>query len=284
MPRLLHHALEPSKLRGLPAGTHADGAGLALRVTGAGTRSWILRATVDGKPRNLGLGSFPGVSLAVARRKAQDTQAAIRDGRNPVAEKRAKTELEKPRPAVPNFRTVAGQVWSLRRPSWRSNKHGLAWWGSLENYVFPTLDNRPVDEITTSDILGVLEPVWIEKPATASRLQQRMKVVLDYSLARGYRKEANPAATVLAVLPKHGRQVVHHKALAYDDVADALEQIRRSSCFPITSYAIEFLALTACRSAEVRGMVWGEVDWDAATWDYPGQPNEDEPRTPSTAV
>ena len=272
MPRLKHRALTEAGISksGLAVGTHTDGGGLTLRVSESGAKRWVLRSTIDGKARNIGLGSYPTVSLAVARKKAADHQASIRDGRDPVAEKRAKAELEK-RKATPTFAETAQTCWATHQPTWRSAKHGQQWMTTLEDYAFPVVGHKPVDSITTADVMTILEPIWVVKPATASRVRQRMETVMSYARARGHRFGDNPAGKeVVQVLPKQGPQVKEHRlALPYADVPAATEKVRRSTSFPTTIWAIEFMILTAARSGEVRGATWDELDWKGKTWTIP---------------
>ena len=272
MPRLKHRALTEAGISksGLAVGTHTDGGGLTLRVSESGAKRWVLRSTIDGKARNIGLGSFPAVSLAVARKKAADHQASIRDGRDPVAEKRTKkAELE--RAVSPTFSEVAQTCWATHRPTWRSQKHGQQWLGTLEAYAYPVVGHKPVDAVTIADVMTILEPIWTSKPTTASRVRQRMETVLSYARARGHRYGDNPAGReLIAVLPKQGAHAKEHRrALPYSDVPAALEKVRRSSCFLATIMAIEFMALTAARSGEVRLATWSEIDWVAKAWTIP---------------
>ena len=271
MPRLKHRALTEAGISksGLAVGTHTDGGGLTLRVSESGAKRWVLRSTIDGKARNIGLGSYPTVSLAVARKKAADHQASIRDGRDPVAEKRAKAELE--RAVSPTFSEVAQTCWATHRPTWRSQKHGQQWLGTLETYAYPVVGHKPVDAVTIADVMTILQPIWTSKHTTASRVRQRMEIVFSYARARGYRSGDNPAGReLIAVLPKQGAQVKEHRrALPYADVPAAVEKVRRSSCFPTTIWAIEFMILTAARSGEVRLATWDEVDWEGKAWTIP---------------
>ena len=209
-------------------------------------------------------------SGVAARKKAADHQASIRDGRDPVAEKRAKAELEK-RKATPTFAETAQTCWATHQPTWRSAKHGQQWMTTLEDYAFPVVGHKPVDAITIADVMTILEPIWTSKPATASRVRQRMETVMSYARARGHRFRDNPAGKeVVQVLPKQGPQVKEHRlALPYADVPAALEKVRRSSCFLATTMAIELMVLTAGRPGEIRNAEWQEVDWTTKTWEIP---------------
>ena len=229
----------------------------------------MLRATIDGKQRNVGLGGYPAVSLAEARQATQDTQQAIRDGSDPVAEREAAKAAARAKAATPTFREVAEQVIALRAPTWTSQRHAKQWTESLTLHAFPVIGNKRVDTITTSDILDVLEPLWLAKPETGSRMKQRVKVVFDYALARGW-ASSNPSNGALdAALTRRPRLQAHHSALPYRGVPAAVAAIRGSNARPATRLGFEFLVLTAARAGEVVGADWGEVDLDNRTWTVP---------------
>ena len=131
-----------------------------------GTKQWVLRATINGKRIMLGLGGFPTVSLADARELAAETQRAIRQGRDPLAEKRQAAE-DRRRPAVPTFAEAAQRVIEMRRPTWSNPEHAAQWTSILVAYAHPVIGRKPVDEITTADVLAVLSPIWTAKAETA---------------------------------------------------------------------------------------------------------------------
>ena len=251
-------------------GTYADGGGLNLRVEDSGAKFWFQRVTIDGKRRNLGLGGYPTVSLAEARKAALVNTRMIREGRDPLAEKREAIAARQ-RPPTPTFAEASEIVIDMRRPTWTNSKHAAQWASSLTTYAFPKLGPKLVTDITSADILSVLTPIWIEKPETASRVRQRMETVLDWAVAQGYRTD-NPAARSIAkVLPKTPRTKRHHAALLYRDVPAALEQVNGSNADTITKLAFEFLVLTAARSGEVRMATWDEFDWRGRRWTVPAE-------------
>ncbi len=123
--------------------------------------------------------------------------------------------------------------------------------------------------ITSADVLGVLTPIWTDKPETARRVRQRIGVLMDWAIAQGYRDDNPAGAALAAVLPKLPRTAAHHKALPYAQVPHAVRTIRDSSASRMSKLALEFLVLTASRSGEVRQATWDEVDLDALVWTIP---------------
>ena len=251
-------------------GTYSDGGGLNLRVEKSGAKHWFQRVTIDGKRRNLGLGGYPTVSLAEARKAALLNTRMIREGRDPLAEKR-ETIAARQRPPTPTFAEAAEIVIEMRRPTWSNAKHAAQWSSTLETYAFPKIGSKLVTDITSADILAVLTPIWAEKTETASRVRQRMETVLDWAVAQGCRID-NPAnRSITKVMPKMPRTKRHHPALNYLDVPPALEKVKSSTSRKVTKLAFELLVLTAARSKEVRLAIWEEFDWVERKWSVPAE-------------
>ena len=158
--------------QGSRPGKHQDGQGLYLRVTESGSKSWVLRITIDGRRRDMGLGGWPDVALADARSKAAEYRSAVADGRNPLAEKR--------RSDIPMFRDAAQAVYDANRQRWRSDRHAKLWWASLENHVFPVIGDMRVDRVTQSDVLRCVEPIWTTRPEAARKVRQRIRTALRW--------------------------------------------------------------------------------------------------------
>ena len=265
-----------SKLSALPVktitkpGRHGDSGVLYLHVATSGTKSRGQRIVINEKRRDAGLGSYPAVSLAQARSLAAGNRSAVAEGRDPLAEKReAKESARNPTPSVPTFAEAAARVIELRRPTWSNPKHAAQWKATLETYAYPVIGGKPVDSITASDSLAVLEPIWTVKPETASRVRQRMETVMDWAVTHGYRLDNPAGRSLLKVLPLVKRLKKHHAALHYSQVSGALSLVRESTAHALTKLAFEFLVLTAARSGEVRNAGWCEINWDTLTWEIP---------------
>ena len=244
-------------------GDGRGGHGLSLLVkpttTGRLSKSWSQRLRIDGKPVNMGLGSFPVVSLAEARAATLSNRRAAGRGLDP----------RNLAAGVPTFSEAADKVIALNAPNWRNSKSEAQWRASLRDYA-GSLSDRKVDAITSGDVLGVLMPIWNDKRETARRVRQRISAIMKWAIASGFRPD-NPAGdAIAAVLPKNGGPRRHHAALPHGDVGAALARIRESGAWPTTKLALEFATLTAARSGEVRGARWEEMDLAAATWIVPG--------------
>ena len=250
-------------------GWYGDGrgsGGLSLRVKrtkrGHLAKSWGQRISIDGRPRNLGLGSWPHVSLAEARQKCVLNLLARQRGELVTGRKRM----------VPTFAEAVEKVIAVHAAGWKDGGRSEELWrSSLRDYVIPTLGARPVDRIHTSDVMAVLLPIWNAKRETAKRVRTRISAVMRWAVAQGYRED-NPAGEAIgAALPRNGVRRRHHPALPYAEVAGAIATVRASGAYPATVLAFEFLVLTACRSGEVRGALWNEMDLAGREWRIPGE-------------
>ena len=232
-----------------------------------GRKSWVQRLSIEGKRTDLGLGPCPPVSLAEARQKARENRSLVKSGGNPLAVKREEARLGE----TPTFEQLARQHIAENRHSWKNAKHRAQWESTLETYAFPTLGALKVNEITRRHVVDALSPIWTSKPETARRVRQRVRSVMDLAVALEY-VDYNPAgAAINGALARQRRVKVHHRAIPYSSLPAALQAVRESTASPSVKLGFEMLALTACRSGEVRGMTWVEVNLREATWTVPGE-------------
>lgn len=265
--------LHPKTFDKLGPGKHHDGAGLYLVVDRYGKR-WLLRIKIDGKYREIGLGSaglVPGkVGIAEARTLAEERRAKVRLGVNPIAEKEAKRAAAHAS-AVPTFQEAAEAVYAQRRQEWSNGKHQAQWISTLVRYAFPAIGRMPVNEVGTAEVLMVLSPIWSTKRETARRVKQRIETVLDWAKVKGFRSGDNPVEFIMEALPKHKNAPKHHASLPHGKVAEFIGRLRAGQGEPETKAAFEFLILTATRSNEVHGAQWDEIDLEAKTWTIPAK-------------
>ena len=180
-------------------GRHGDG--LYLHVAPSGPNSWVQGIVIDGRRRDIGLGSFPTVNLSRAWGMAASNRAAVAHGRNPLAEKckaKASSSTGYLLRADPSPRCSLGH----RTPSPHMKQSHVAakWTATLKTYAFPVLGDMAVDLITAADALAVLEPIWTARPETVSRARQRMETVLDWAAIHGYRLDNPAGRSLLKVL------------------------------------------------------------------------------------
>ena len=256
-------------------GYHNCAQGLYLQVSKQGTKSWLYRYTspLTKTRREMGLGSFNFVSLAQARQYATDGKRLVINGEDPIEERKKeqiKIQLKQARNLT--FKEIAEACIAAKAPEWKNAKHSQQWNNSLEAYAFPILGELPISDITTDLILKALEPIWITKAETASRVRQRIETIWDYGKARNYVSGENPARLrghldkILSKTVKVKR-VRHFPALPYEEIGIFLQELRQRKGY--SALALEFLILTAARTSEIIGAKWAEIDLEKKVWTLP---------------
>ena len=247
-------------------GDGRGGHGLSLlvkpMVAGGLSKTFSQRLRLNGKPIDIGLGSYPVITLEEARRAAIENTRAARGGIDPIADRRR-------RASIPTFRQAAEKVIETKAASWKGGRTEGIWRGRLERYAYPAIGEMRVDAITSSDLLAVIGPLWATKKETAAKTKSYLNAVFSWCIAKGHRTD-NPVDAIRAALPRGGGQVEHHRALDWRDVGNAIRKVRESDAYPTTKICFEFLVLTASRSGEARFAEWREVDVDARLWTIPG--------------
>ncbi|MFG6516772.1 tyrosine-type recombinase/integrase [Sulfitobacter sp. 1A13496] len=265
-------------------GHYADGGGLYLQVSKWGTKSWVFKFTIGGRTRGMGLGPIHTYSLAEARAKAGDLRKTVAEGRDPI-EERKEMQASAAAEAAPTmtFKQAVERTLEKKENEFRNDKHRKQWRSTLDTYASPVIGNMDVAAITTQDILRVLTQdtdggtLWESKTETASRLRGRIEAVLSQATVAGFRAGDNPArwaGNLKELLPKPSAiaDKGNQPALAVAELPAWFAALRKRD--GISARAIEFLALTAARSGEIRGMVWSEVhdlDGDKPMWVIPAQ-------------
>lgn len=268
-------ALEVGRLTS--TGHYAVGgvAGLYLYVLESGARSWVLRTMVGSKRRHMGLGGFPEVPLAKAREKARDAKEQISQGIDPIAQRSAiATNLRAQQATQKTFEEAARAYIEVHSQSWENPKHCAQWVSTLETYAFPHIGKLQVQDVGQEHVLKVLEPIWLTKTETASRLRGRIESVLDWATVRKYRSGDNPARwrgylDQLLAAPNKIQKVKHHRALPVAQMPDFMKRLRARD--GIGARALEFTIYCAARSGEVRGAQWSEIDLESAVWIVPAE-------------
>jgi integrase len=257
-------------------GRYRDGMikGLLLQVSSAGAKSWVLRYERHGREHMMGLGSAADYNLKEARERARAARQLLGDGLDPLAAKQAARSAAKLAEASKlTFREAAQRYFDQHESKWTNAIHRKQFLSTLGLYAFPVLGDMDVATIDTPAVLRVLESHWRDKAVTLDRVRSRIELVLDWCVVRGHRPPGvNPAkwtGLLDQVLPPPRKvaPVVHHKALNYDELPPLMAELRQLE--GTTARALEFLILTATRTAEVLGAVWDEVDLDDARWEIP---------------
>ncbi len=251
----------------LGAGLHADGGGLYLRIEPSGARRWVFIFHWQRKRTEMGLGSSVAVSLASARTAAQEAREQVQAGKNPVEERRRVRAAE----SAVTFGEFADMMIEDLGPQWKSAVHRRQWETSMTVDAAALRDKHPAT-ITTEDVIGVLKPIWLVKPESASRLRGRIERVLDGAKVKGLRTGENPArwrGHLSLLLPtRQAASRGHHPAMPIDDVPAFMKELRRAE--GVTARALEFTILTATRTGEAIAAKSEEFTLEQGAWTIPG--------------
>ena len=247
--------------------------GLLLQCTPSGARTWLLRTLIGAKRRSIGLGGYPAVSLADAIRKAREAKDKIQVGIDPVEERKAaRAALAAQQARGLTFNSAVDRYLTAKLDGFKNAKHRAQWEMTLKTYAGPELGPLLVSDIAVHDVLRVLEPIWRTKTETARRLRGRIEAVLSWATVAGHRTGDNPArwaGNLKELLPAAAKVAKgdNQPAIRLDDAGRWIKALRSRE--GIGSRALEFAALTACRSQEVRGATWDEIDLEKALWVIP---------------
>lgn len=256
-------------------GRYTDDAvqGLHLWVKSPSRKYWILRFTHQNKRHDHSLGSYPNLSLKEARSRAVQLHNELNQRITPFeVKRREEMAIKTQEKEIPLFKDYAAQCIDAKRPTWRNLKHGDQWLNSLKGYAFPIIGNKKLDEITTDDILKILDPIWNTKTTTASRVRGRLEWILGSATTRGLREGMNPAIwrghlnTVLGE-PNKVSKPQHHAALPFDQLPKFIYELTQMNC--LSALALEFTILTATRTSEVLGAKRHEIQDDV--WIIPAE-------------
>jgi len=255
-------------------GRYADGQNLYLNISAKGAKSWVFLYALSGKQREMGLGPLSTFGIAAARKIASVHREVLGEGRDPITarDEAAATaaKAERDAAAKPTFGEFAVQYIADHETQWRNLKHRAQWRTSLETHA-ATIWVMKVDKITKPDVLACLRPIWNVIPETASRVQGRIKTILDAAIAEELIPGPNPAHWADALKPSlkavNRLERGHHPAMDYEDLPAFIVRLQASES--VGSLALEMLILCASRTSEILKMTWEEVDTEARVWIIP---------------
>ena len=259
--RHLYNQLTDLFVRQALPGRYADGNGLYLLVRPTLSRYWLQRLVIQGRRRDLGLGAYPLVSLAEARRVAHENRRIARAGGNPKPEATRKG---------PTFRRICEVVTEMRRTNWDTKTTEANWRRGFEKYVFPVIGDTPVAAVTLQDVRAIVLPLWKGRHSRGYNLRQNIEYVLRYAVVEKHRPD-NPAADLKLLLPKVRKPDNHRPALPYRQAPEAMVEWQALSVNPAVKLVLLFIVLTGSRLTEATGAPWSEIDLPERVWRVPAR-------------
>ena len=271
-------ALTPLEISRLTTkGKHPVGgvAGLYLRVKDTGTRAWMLRTTVGGIRKEIGLGGYPAVGLADAKKFALEKKKLIEGGIDPVLQRAAHKKKLSEDQDKKTFALCAEEYIKMREPEWKSDKHKSQWTSTLTTYAYPVIGLKKIDDVTQEHIMEILtkDDFWNKKTETATRVRSRIENIMDWAAVKKFRPQGhNPArfkGQLEHLLPATSKEkrVVHHPALAHAKLPQYMADL--TALKSLKSKLLELEILTATRAREARHAMWEQVDFDKGIWTIP---------------
>jgi integrase len=248
---------------------------LTLVIKKSGARSWVLRYSFAGRRCDMGLGSYPEVSISEARNIALDKRHLLRQGIDPITQRQENlAKFKRKNGSSIQFKEAAKRYIEAHRAGWKNQKHAEQWCATLEKYAYPVIGGKFVRDITIQNILDIIEPIWTAKTETAKRVQGRIENILDWCKTKGYREGDNPAVwrgnlSNLLASPNKVKKVKHHEALDWNECPEFFNSLSQRQGVSIE--ALKLCILTGCRSNEVRGATWAEFNLDNALWIIPAE-------------
>ncbi len=254
-------------------GKYEDGDGLRLVVSTTGSKKWVLRVTVAGKRREMGLGPYPMVSLAEAREQATTARRTVREGQDPIASRKGVVDEA---PEIPTFTQVAARYIRVHRHGWSNIKHARQWCATLKTYARPTLGNKAINDISTEEVLAVLTPIWKKKTETAKRVQGRIENILDFAATRKWRDAPIPTRwrghlDKLLPRPTKVTRIEHHPAMPYDEVPAFMLELKSKLMVRVRRLAlVELLAVNWRQSGQWTQLRLSEGNYLVGVTNLPG--------------
>ena len=251
-------------------GIYSDGDGLRLRVDKNNNKNWVFRYSMFGKSKDMGLGKFPIVTLSDARQKLVNAKKIIYEGKDPIKLKKEK-QIELKRKSI-TFKKIRDEFIETFQVEWSNSKHKNQWINTLKTYADPIIGDLAPSEIKTHHVLSILKPIWSSKHETASRVRQRLERILSYCIASNFMDRPNPASlkdNLEFLLPKVSKSlsVQHLRSLDYQGLPFLIPKLINPHTTP--SLALALLITTACRTNEVIGSTWNEINLKDKIWVIP---------------
>lgn len=244
------HKLKPLIIKNAKPGKYADGGGLYFVKTTESAK-WIYRFSVNGKRREMGLGPFPTVSLAEARRERDRWAEELRAGRDPITEREkqrqdASNEMNK---TDPLFSELAQMIFEAKQPGLRGDGERGRWFSPIKIHLLPSIGNKRVSQINQRDVIDALKPIWRKKPPTAKKTQQRLRAILHRGKLMGFETDPFIVDAAILTLGEWKHKTEHIKATDWRDIPALYQKLNKP--YP-THRALRLAILTAVRADSIR--------------------------------
>lgn len=260
---MLYNALNSMKAKSFDVGKYADGQGLWLIKRNKVHGKWILRFVIKGRRREMGLGRWPDVSIAEARERASDARRSVRDGIDPIDERRT----QRLAPVQSTVSEVTTACFEAKKAQLKGPRNADQWLSPLRVHVLPKLGTLSIEQVDQHVAKSVLDPLWHTQPAVAKKVSGRLSIVIQYAAALGLDVDLQAVSKAKALLGKQNYSPKHIPSLPYQNVPDFYRMLSTNPS--TTCLALRLLILTATRTSEVRLAKFSEFTGE--TWIIPAE-------------
>lgn len=251
-------------LKSPPVGKHCDGAGLWFVKREDGGAQWVLRVTVHGRRREMGLGGFPSLCLADARSAADRWRKLAAMGRDPVKEREA--EARAARREDISLAVLTHDAFEARKAELKGDGTSGRWLSPLTLHVLPKLGKVPVTDLDQRDIRDCIAPIWHSKADTARKALNRLSIVLRHAAALGLEVDLQATEKAKALLGKSRHVPKNIPAMTWADVPNFYASLEELT---LTHLALRLMILTGVRSWPLRNIRLDQIDGDV--WTVPAE-------------
>ena len=248
------HSLGQFQIKSFGKGKYADGQGLWLCKSKKEVGKWIVRLVVAGKRREMGLGRWPDVSIAEARQRAGEVRKQLRDGLDPVQERRKLRY----RPKRLTVAEVIQGCFEARQAELKGDGKAGRWLSPLSVHIIPKLGDMAIEELDQHMLKSVLEPIWHDKPDVARKAFNRLNLTLKHAAALGLDVDLQAMMKARSLLGKRRHEVRHIPSLPYGEATAFYKMLCGHDA--ISCLALRFLMLTLARTSEVRFATHDEIE------------------------
>jgi len=243
-----------------------DGRGLLIVKKGSSGK-WVYRYSHQGRRREMGLGNWPTVTLAEARKVRDQWATVLASGKDPIDVRDAEKLSQKAEAKRddPTFSELVDMVFEARKATLRGDGIRGRWRSPLDLYVVPALGKKPGSQITQRDVVDALKPIWKTKPPTAEKAIQRTKIVLRSAKRMGFPTDPDIVESAQEILGVVHHEVQHMASVDWQDIPDLYARLPKT----IGGDCNRWIMLTLVRMEAARCARVSEIDFETATWTVP---------------
>ncbi|UAB89715.1 integrase arm-type DNA-binding domain-containing protein [Ruegeria sp. SCSIO 43209] len=267
------YKLSAAKVRTAGPGKHSDGGGLYLYRLASGDQ-WVFRFTISGKRKEMGLGGYPGVTLAQAREQADVYRAIAKNGGNPI-EVRNSEKAQAAADQIANdpkarekrlLKNIAPEAFKARQAQLKDNGVAGRWYSPIKTHILPALGDKPVEDITGTAIADALRPIWHTKTDVARKALTRLKACLSYASAKKYEIDRHAIDDARELLGKQVHKAENIPSMDWRDVPAFYQSLEGGGTVQL---ALQLLILTGLRSKPIRFARADQID--GFVWTVPAE-------------